>query len=119
MPAMAASRRIFSENTGGTTVSMIQYLQTSDMRKWQILALVVLAFLAIIAVSYFTLHTIGHVTALHQFIADASHALFGHPSLGPCGTGGPHNGYRPGAVKEPGVSVDRRICRKEVPDVAL
>ncbi len=58
---------------------MIQYLQTSDMRKWQILALVVLAFLTIVAVSYFTLHTIGHVTALHQFIADGSNALFGHP----------------------------------------
>jgi len=52
---------------------------TTGMRKWQILALVVLAFLAIIAVSYFTLHTIGHVTALHQFIADGSNALFGHP----------------------------------------
>ncbi len=52
---------------------------TTGMRKWQILALVVLAFLAIIAVSYFTLHTIGHVTALHQFIADGSNGLYGHP----------------------------------------
>lgn len=62
-------------------MSMIQYLQTTDMRKWQILALVVLAFLAIIAVSYFTLHTIGHVTALHQFIADGTttNGVYGHP----------------------------------------
>ena len=63
-------------------MSMIQYLQTTtDMRKWQILALVVLAFLAIVAVSYFTLHTLGHVTALHQFIADGTttNGVYGHP----------------------------------------
>jgi hypothetical protein len=80
MSAIAAESKYSVKTQGGTIVSMIQYSQiTTDMRKWLILALVVLAFLAIIAVSYFTLHTLGHVTALHQFIADGSNGLFGHP----------------------------------------
>lgn len=61
---------------------MIQYRQsTTGMRKWQILALVVLAFLTIVAISYFTLYTVGHIDPLHLFmsLAPTRNALFGHP----------------------------------------
>jgi len=64
-------------------VSMIQYKQTSGMtlRKWQMLALIVLAFLTIIAISYFTLYTVGHIDPLHLFLSlgPKTNALFGRP----------------------------------------
>ena len=50
---------------------MIQYKETSSMalRKWQLLVLVVLAFLTIVAISYFTLYTVGHIDPLHVFLS--------------------------------------------------
>jgi hypothetical protein len=64
-------------------VSMIQYKQTGSMalRKWQLLALIILAFLTIVAISYFTLYTVGHIDPLHLFLSlgPKSNVMFGRP----------------------------------------
>lgn len=64
-------------------MSMIQYRQTTRMalRKWQMLALIVLAFLTIVAISYFTLYTVGHIDPLHLFmsLSPVRDGMYGRP----------------------------------------
>ncbi len=48
-------------------MSVIQHKQPMTLRRWQIVALLVLALLAIVAISYVMLSTGGHIDHLHLF----------------------------------------------------
>jgi len=44
----------------------------SVQRKWQMLALIILAFLTVVVITYVMLYTVGHINLLHLMSADGA-----------------------------------------------
>lgn len=66
-------------------MSMILHKQatttSSAQRKWQMLALIILTFLTIVAITYVLLYTVGHVNLLHLALSGGAtpNVLNWHP----------------------------------------
>ena len=48
-----------------STILHKQFTTNAAQRKWQMLALIILAFLTIVAIGYVLLYTVGHINLLH------------------------------------------------------
>ena len=63
-----------------STILHKQSTTNAAQRKWQMLALIILAFLTIVAIGYVLLYTVGHINLLHSLLsADTPGVMYGHP----------------------------------------
>jgi hypothetical protein len=64
-----------------STILHKQSTTNAAQRKWQMLALIILAFLTIIAIAYVLLYTVGHINLLHSLLSAelTPGVMYGHP----------------------------------------
>lgn len=64
-------------------MSMILRKQSTTnaaQRKWQMLALIILAFLTVVVIAYVLLYTVGHINLLHSLLsAGTPDLMYRHP----------------------------------------
>ena len=53
-----------------STILHKQSTTNADQRKWQMLALIILAFLTVVVIAYVLLYTVGHINLLHWLLSD-------------------------------------------------
>ncbi len=52
-----------------STILHKQSTNNAAQRKWQILALIILAFLTVVVIAYVLLYTVGHINLLHSLLS--------------------------------------------------
>ena len=64
-----------------STILHKQSTTNADQRKWQMLALIILAFLTLVAIAYVLLYTVGHINLLHSLLSAVltPNAMYGRP----------------------------------------
>ena len=64
-----------------STILHKQSTTNAAQRKWQMLALIILAFLTVVVIAYVLLYTVGHINLLHSLLSDelTPGAMYGRP----------------------------------------
>ena len=64
-----------------STILHKQSIINAAQRKWQMLALIILAFLTVVVIAYVLLYTVGHINLLHSLLSAelTPDAVYGHP----------------------------------------
>ena len=64
-----------------STILHKQFTTNAAQHKWQMLALIILAFLTVVVIAYVLLYTVGHINLLHSLLSAelTPDAVYGHP----------------------------------------